>query len=348
MPRGGAHFAQEELEKVLDCYDIGEIENMSPLTAGNQRAPKMVIESQRGKYLLKRRSRGKDDLYRVTFGHAVHLHLAQRGFPVSQMIETKTDKNTVLQLDHHIYELFSFIEGSRYDGSSAATHDAGRQMGRFHWLLAEFDYELLMPLRGSFHDSGGVRSHLKTIASETKAPHKPMKEIAYELMRRYEAASVRVNSAGYDTWVQQIVHGDWHPGNMLFAERKLVALLDFDSVKIAPAVTDLANGALQFSIVGGRPNPAEWPDYLDEGKLGEFVAGYREVVGLKRNQIEVLPDLMTETMIAEAVLPVATTGFFGYLEGEDFLRMICRKARWLQKNRVELGETIVERSSPTD
>jgi len=336
MARGGAHFASEELDGVLGCYDIGQIRQMSPLSVGNQRAPKMIVTSERGRFLLKRRSRGKDDLYRVAFGHAVHLHLAQRDFPVSTLIATKEDNKTALRLDDHIYELFSFVDGVRYDGSAEATRDAGRQMGRFHWLLAEFDYKLLMPLRGSFHDSGGVRSHLKTIASEKKAPCKPMKQTADKLMRLYEGASVRVNCAGFDSWVEQIVHGDWHPGNMLFAERKVVALLDFDSVKIAPAATDLANGALQFSIVAGRPNPADWPDYLDERKLVEFVAGYFEVVGLKENQIEVLPDLMIETMIAEAVLPVATTGFFGNLEGEDFLKMICRKAQWIHKNRTEL------------
>jgi Ser/Thr protein kinase RdoA (MazF antagonist) len=343
MPRGGAHFSSEELDRVLDCYDIGEIYQLEPLSAGNRRAPKEVVISEQGKFLLKRRSRGKDDLYRVALGHAVQLHLAQNDFPVTTLIATKEDKNTILQLDHHIYELFSFMDGVRYDGSARSAHDAGRQMGRFHKLLGDFNYELLMPLRGSFHDSGGVRSHLKTIASEKKAPVEPMKYTADKLMRLYEGASVRVNALGFDSWPEQIVHGDWHPGNMLFAEQKVVALLDFDSVKIAPVVTDLANGMLQFSIVGGRPNPADWPDYLDRGKLVEFLNGYLEVMPLKKSKLEALPDLMIETMIAEAVLPVATTGFFGNLEGEDFLKMICRKARWISDNREELQEAICKR-----
>jgi Ser/Thr protein kinase RdoA (MazF antagonist) len=343
VPRGGAHFTAEELERVLSCYDIGEIQQLEPLSAGNQRAPKEIVVSQRGKFLLKRRSRGKEDLYRVAFGHAVHLHLAKNGFPVAKLITTKKDKNTILQLDHHIYELFSFVEGIRYDFSSEAARDAGRQMARFHELLSNFDYKLLMPLRGSFHDSGGVRSHLKTIASEKKALVEPMKYTADKLMRLYEAASVRANSYGFDKWTELIVHGDWHPGNMLFNERKVVALLDFDSVKIAPLVTDLANGMLQFSIVGGRPNPADWPDYLDERKLIEFLNGYLEVISVKREQLEALPDLMVETMIAEAVLPVATTGFFGNLEGEDFLKMICRKAKWINDNREGLRKTICSR-----
>ena len=53
-----------------------------------------------------------------------------------------------------------------------------------------------------------------------------------------------------------------------------------------------------------------------------------------------LLDLLIETRIAEAVLPVAATGFFGNLSGLDFLKMIQRKAEWLNKNRKKLTEAI--------
>jgi len=159
-------------------------------------------------------------------------------------------------------------------------------------------------------------------------------------MGLYNNCSVRVNELGFDSWSEQVVHGDWHPGNMLFSNRKLIAVLDFDSIKFAPTVTDLANGMLQFSIVGDRPNPADWPAYLDQAKLIQFLNGYREVIELEKNQLNSLLDLMIETMIAEAVLPVAATGFFGHLSGLDFLKMIRRKADWLNKNRNKLTKAI--------
>ena len=61
---------------------------------------------------------------------------------------------------------------------------------------------------------------------------------------------------------------------------------------------------------------------------------------LNEYKLQALVDLMIETMIAEAVLPVAATGFFGHLHGTDFLIMICRKAEWLHKNRDKLTELI--------
>jgi hypothetical protein len=49
---------------------------------------------------------------------------------------------------------------------------------------------------------------------------------------------------------------------------------------------------------------------------------------------------MIETIIAEAVLPVAATGFFGNLSGMDFLKMIHRKAEWMDKNREKLTQAM--------
>jgi hypothetical protein len=41
-------------------------------------------------------------------------------------------------------------------------------------------------------------------------------------------------------------------------------------------------------------------------------------------------------MIAEAILPIAATGSFCSLSGLDFLKMIQRKAVWINDNRKEL------------
>src|SRR4030042_1981517 len=126
MPRGGAHFSSEELAQALSHYDIGVIHRAKPLSAGNKRSPKIVITSERGKFLLKRRPKGKDDLYRVAFAHAVPSHLAKTNFPLSPLVATRDENNTILHLTNHIYELFEFINGSRYDGTPEATTDTGR------------------------------------------------------------------------------------------------------------------------------------------------------------------------------------------------------------------------------
>jgi len=345
MPRGGAHFSSEELVRVLSHYDVGVIQQIKSLAGGNRRAPKMVVVSEQGKFLLKRRPRGSDDLYRVAFAHAVQSHLAAKAFPVTTLLTTRSDNNTILQLNNHIYEFFKFVSGTRYDGSPEATIDAGRQLANFHRHLADFAHEF-KPLQASFHDSSTVCTHLRTIGSDRAArPSRKLQATAEALTILYNESSIRVNQLGFDSWPKQVIHGDWHPGNMLFSNQKIAVVLDFDSIRVAPPVVDLANGMLQFSIVGGRPNPVDWPDYFDQDKLLQFLAGYKKIAKhetalLDEYKLQALLDLMIETMIAEAVLPIAATGFFGHLHGTDFLLMIRRKAQWLRNNRDELTELI--------
>ena len=340
MPRGGANFSSEELVRVLSHYDVGVVHRVKPLSAGNRRAPKMIVRADKGTFLLKRRPKGRDDLARVAFAHAVQRHLAARSFPVTSLLTTSDEHKTALNIDNHIYELFSFVTGSRCDASPEATEDAGRQLANLHRKLGGFahDYE---PFRGSFHDSSTVRQHLKMIRVDKRAGSATRTAAVTEsLLVRYDRSSARVNRFGYPSWQRQVVHGDWHPGNLLFSGQRVVGVVDFDSIRIAPPVTDLANGMLQFSIVGDHPDPAEWPDSFDEARLFRFLGGYREVARLSKRKLGSLVDLMIEAMIAEAVLPVAATGYFGHHSGVEFLKMIVRKTKWLRRHRKEMAEAM--------
>jgi homoserine kinase type II len=333
-------FSSEEIVTVVSRYDVGAIQHTRALSGGSREVPKTVVITEVGKFLLKRRPKGKANLMHVEFAHAVQNHLAADGFPVTVLMATRENKSTLFEWGNHIYEMFKFVAGARYDGSAEATLEAGRQLGRLHLDLTDFSADE-QALQGSFHDSSTVRRHLR-VAGGKKAgrPDRQLQQVAEVLMELYNESSVRVNELGFDSWPEQVVHGDWHPGNMLFRGRKLVAVLDFDTVRVAPRVTDLANGMLQFSIVGGRPNPADWPDYLNEAKAVRFLDGYREVAEPSDYELRSVLDLMVETMIAEAILPIAATGFFGHLSGIAFLKMILRKCQWIKRNRHKLAESI--------
>lgn len=330
MSKGRAHFSNHELAAVLSHYDIGIIQSMRSLSAGNPQAPKTVIVSDRGLYIVKRRPHGKDDLVRVGLTHAIRQHLLKEGYPVAAMVRTRDHGHTYLKSQDHVYELFEFIRGSRYDGSPAATEDSGRLLAEFHRDLVDFATEY-KPAVKSFHDSETVRCHLKVLGPARAGNGHELQAVGGELLNMYDAAAARVAAMGLAEWPEQFTHGDWHPGNMMFEGQKVRVVLDLDSVKLAATPTDLANGLLQFSIVGGKPDPVSWPDSLDMERVAGFIRGYRRVTDTHECEA-MLPDLMIETMIAEAVLPVAATGSFGHMSGLDFLRMIHRKCVWTQAN----------------
>jgi len=348
-PAGGGgrdRFEAIELAIVLSHYDIGTIEAIQEFPKGSRRAPKLILRTTQGMYLLKRRARGKDDPFKVAFCHALQLYLAGKQFPLPHLIGTKKDNNSMLQWKGSIYELFEYIKGTSYDNSLEATADAGKTLSLFHKLLQEYQPEYEPP-QGSYHAARSVAASMQAIPI-TLAKVDPrsvdqadkINQVVQFLHTGYNAAAMRVNEMGLTDWPMQIVHSDWHPGNMLFRGPRVVAVIDYDAARIQQRVIDAANGALQFSIIGGGDNPAQWPDYIDESRYKRFLRAYDEINVLSRAELRTIPWLMIEALVAESVIPVAATGSFARLEGVGFLLMVERKVRWLQAHAEHLAKVL--------
>ena len=99
------------------------------------------------------------------------------------------------------------------------------------------------------------------------------------LRDQYKAAARQVDELGLPQWKPQIVHSDWHPGNMLFDRGHVVAVIDFDAARIQPRVVDIANGTLQFSLVTGGRDRVALLERKDE-KLKGYSGGMKQRVGI--------------------------------------------------------------------
>ena len=329
-------FSAEELSIVLSHFDIGIIDSIVDYPRGSRKAPKLLIVSEQGKFLLKRRARGKDDPYKVAFSHAIQLYLAAKQFPLPHLVGTKKNNNSMLQWRNAVYELFEYIPGQSYPQTLEATFDSGRILSLYHKLLQDFRSEW-QPTGGSYHNAPAVEQGLKQIPATLQSGDAAAPVLKY-LLDSYRHAAHMVDAQGQEGWPKQIVHADWHPGNMLFRDNHVVAVIDYDSSRQLPRIIDAANGALQFSIIGGDEDISKWPEYLDESRYKRFLRGYDEVMLLSEAEIRTIPWLMIEALIAEAVFPIAATGFFGRMEGLAFLGMVQRKVAWMQRSADKLVE----------
>lgn len=340
-------FLPSELAVVLSHYDVGVIESAKEYPRGSRRAPKLLLKTARGLFLLKRRAAGRDDPFKVAFAHALVMHLRDHGFPVPSLIGTRGDSNSMLQVGGHVYEVFEYVEGDRYDGALEQTTAAGQTLARYHDAVADFHTEWTPPA-GSYHDASSVRQGLNAIPTTT-AEHDSvvgheaeLLQLTQELHELYDEAAERVNSIGLPLWPMTIIHGDWHPGNMVFRGPQVRAVLDFDAARHQPAIIDVAYGLLQFSILRTAAGPDHWPEFGDETRWRRFFAGYTGGRPLRAEERQVIPDLMVEALIAEAVLPIAITGSFGPLPGYNVLRMVGRKVDWLRQHRGRLCQWLTE------
>jgi homoserine kinase type II len=335
---GREQFSAEELAIVMSHFDIGVIDSIVEYPRGSRKAPKLLIVSEQGKYLLKRRARGKDDPYKVAFAHALQLYLANKQFPLPHLVGTRKDNNSMLQWRNSVYELFEYIPGQAYPQTLESTFDSGRVLSLYHKLLHEFKSQW-QPSGGSYHMAPSVETGLKAIPQSLQSGgDSDVTKVIQFLHQSYMHAAETCEHLGMDGWPKQIVHADWHPGNMLFRDNRVVAVIDYDSARFLPRIIDIANGALQFSIIGGDEDVSKWPEYLDESRFKRFLRGYDEVNLLSEAEIKTIPWLMVEALIAEAVFPIAATGSFGRMEGMAFLNMVQRKIHWMQRSADKLIE----------
>ncbi len=341
-------FSTDELVIVMSHFDIGPISAIKEFPRGSRKAPKLLLVSEKGEFLLKRRAKGKDDPFKVAFAHSLQLFLSDKQFPLPHLIGTRKDNNSMLQHDGQVYELFEYIRGTAYDSSLEATFDSGKILGLYHKLLREFksDFE---PAVGSYHNSRSIHAALDQIPAtfdRMQSPHdtsaNQFASTIQHLRDAYAEASEKVTEMGLNEWPVQIVHCDWHPGNILYRNRKVIAVIDYDAARVQQRVIDVANGALQFSILGGTDDAGSWPAYLDETRFKRFIRGYDEVDVVSLAELHSIPWLMIEAMVAESVLPVAATGFFGRMEGFSFLQMIERKIEWVRQHAEELTARIAQ------
>jgi homoserine kinase type II len=332
-------FGAAELAICLSHYDLGIISRIEEFPRGSRRSPKIVIDCPRGRFLFKRRARGKDDLAKVAFTHQIQLTLAGQNYPLPHLLGTRDENNSLLLQGGSIYEMFEYIEGGSYDASLDATYHSGRILGLYHKLLADFRSDYTPPT-GSYHDAPAIMKAIRNTVASLPIERRPPAELLTDTVsvteKTYAMCAEKANQLGLGDWQFQIVHGDWHPGNMLFRKGQIVAVIDYDAARLQQRVIDLANGALQFSIIGGGDDPNHWPDYLDQNRFKRFMMGYDAVNVITVAELQAVPYLMCEAMIAEAVLPIAATGSFGRLNGFDFLHMVRRKSSWILSHYDEL------------
>lgn len=330
---------------MLSHYDLGVIESITEFRRGSRRSPKVGIVCARGKFLLKKRDLSRGGLARVRYAHAIQDHLARKGFPLPRLIPPRGSAETVLELEGELYELFDFVSGHGYAGEPGESRDAGAILARFHTAMADFPIDDSR-VHSGYHDAVAVQTGLNAIPPRVSSHESAVGQeaevigLTVNLYEAYTDAGEAVEAAGYSAWPNCVVHSDWHPGNLLFKKGEVAAVIDYDCVKVGKAASDVANGALHFSLVAGGA-PDQWPDHLDLDRVREFIGGYLAVRRLSAAEAAALPHLMVEALIAESVLPIAATGSFGRFDGFGFMQMVRRKVNWIQRNAGELSSLAV-------
>ena len=348
---GRARFEGAEIRRVLDAYPLGEVTGIQEFPAGSRQAPKVRVSSTEGEYLLKRRVARSELVERAIFNHGFQLHLEGCGVPVARLVGTRRENRSMLLEDDRVYELFEWIDGRRLVKAAPEVRNAGRILGRLHEAGSSFHPPKTSDLAG-FHAATSVslafdRLGSAILAADVSLDAQAVSDRVGDLRCRLEQAREQVEAAGWGDLPRQPIHGDWHPGNLLFTPSSptlrqpgvVRAIVDFDASRIEPRIVDLANGLLHFAMRSQRDrSPAEWPPSLSPDRIRAMIEGWREASGTTLSlESEVLPPLMIEALIAESIVPIARSGTFAGVPGFAFLGMVLEKVRWIERHGSEIG-----------
>ncbi len=330
------------LASVCARYDLGDVQRVYAFNRGSRRSPKAVVETARGRYLVKRRERGHDDPTRVASSHDLQLYLHAAGFPTPALLGTRLGNNSMVQLDGLVFEVFEFVEGESFDRTPGPCEDAGRQLAKLHELVRGYEPRWPSPVWNATAQHTTIARQLDEIARSNAAQRGTARQVVRTLRPLF--ARVAAGLAGRTTHDQhtQMLHADWHPGNMVFRGSTVAAVLDFDAARQGPVLFDLAGGALQFSMTRVGVDPDKWPDGLDAHRFAAFLRGYGDAA--LETDLTSLPATMAAALVGEVVGPIAATGSFAGQDAVPFLRMVTRKAAWLLDHTPKLA-ALAERSA---
>ncbi len=345
VPEDRARIAAGELAVVCSRYDLGEVREARHLKAGSRASPKALLVTEKGEYLLKRRAAPgpggmtqAEWLHRIALSHQIILHLASRGLPVPRLLGTRDDHNSMLQSGDHVYEIYRFVRGRPYDRSAEAATAAGELLARCHVELRDLRPDWPPPRR-SYHGHPSVAAALREL--HRMLDDATLRVAAEELAERYDRAAAQ--AATVDRMAEQLIHADWHPGNIVWAApSRIAAVLDFDAVALAPAIIDASNGALQFAlrrrpVASPQPGRAPFSVAFDSGLFEAFWAGYRRAGDVGAWPAAAVPHLCVQAIIAEVALPIAATGRFGRFAAGGVLRLANRTAAWFEGHAERLA-----------
>lgn len=300
-----ASFARDEILEVLSHYPIGKVQSIREMIAGSSEAPKAVIESERGKLLLKRRAPGLEHASLVGFAHEVILGCLGLGVCIPPLIGTNADNNSMCQIGDKTYELFVFIEGTMFDQSVEHARQAGMLLGELHKAMDQINTSFEATVETSVVNPQRVDG----IELESSSFDRLKKILEYGLDAH--RANARASA---------IVHGDWHPGNMIFDGPEIIAICDFDNCRLGSRDRELAQALVYLSMK--RPNADQIPEDASTEHLLAVWKGYIEQFGTSPNP-RLIGSMLPAVLIDEA-LAGGTAGRQGPL-----VEAAIKKACWL-------------------
>jgi len=233
----------EQWREVLEAYDLPKDVLLEP--AGGTATPKVLIETVSARYILRRRPADMVNPSWIAYEHALRNFLADRGFPAPPVVPARTGR-TWVTLAGSTFEMSCVLPGTMVAApDQAQLHQAGQTLAEYHQLGRQFYH----PGKGDFvrEDHIWILQPLLDQLFELTEDQRQRNELA-RLQETLDQVAQQLDSGLYASLEHSVIHGDFHPGNVLFQGERVSGVVDYDYASRGAVLRDIGDGLLFFAF----------------------------------------------------------------------------------------------------
>ena len=263
-----------EIEEILKNYDLGELVDLEKNERGyinTSFAVQTLKNGQVSRYFLRKYKRGIQEA-EIQFEHSLIGHILAAGSPpVAQVYPTRQGETYLRRSfeqgdsEGAYYAIFDFLPGEdRY--TWVAPHCSAAELSNSAVVLAQFHHAT----RG-FKPAGKrvepkILEMLPAITNRIAQTPRMDKRTAFDktlfghldlVQGSLEATSTALSEPACQELIENVVHCDYHPGNLKFEGEAISGLFDFDWSKIDLRCFDIGLALWYFSATWEAPRDGE-------------------------------------------------------------------------------------------
>ncbi len=313
---------------LLSHYDLGKVRDITSAYRGAVNETAFVHTSQ-GRFVVRRahwRLSGTHHRYR----HRLIAHLHGCDFPTPPVLPARSGE-TLVEIGNRFYEIMPFVRGKDYDPARPQqVSSVGATLAWYHTLMQR------MPEPPG---AKGLRYSPETMLAliEELLERDVMGDLTGILSwydRRIARLRRKLPTETYQALRHVVIHGDVHSDNVLFADDKVVALLDYDQIAWDIPLADLVDALVAFATAPD-PEAYAWGVFrgpLDVERAERLVTAYTQTTPLTFGELSLLPVLLETHWLHEELGRVISTPEGAPDYHQSVLDQGKQLSEWLQEH----------------
>lgn len=239
----------EEIEKLLkENYSnivAEEITTVEKLDGNEKNSHNYIVYTKQRKYLARRHLALTKENAEIVL--QIISFCSKQGIKVPTIIENSR-KELVTRKNEDHFSVFEFIEGNEFTGSPQQVKAVAREVARLHQALKKYSGPLPKS-DGSAYDENryaNLTENEMMLLEKDLWKELPAEDVSFIRKEMEERSRIKAMIKN-EFLVQQPIHRDLHPKNVLFHGDDVAAILDFDAIKNGARILDVGFCGFRFA-----------------------------------------------------------------------------------------------------